>query len=334
MKTKKEAAKAAQENEIQFFENIDGLIKQAGDSLVLNTISSEEELNQLLETYNGFFIEGIEDMAAYKATKDAHKRLKSIRTSIDKERKKYTAPALKWQKDLKSIGDSFIDMIKPVEDKLKQQFEAIDDKKKAVEQKMFSDRCKSLADAGYQLVGNIYVCGVLQVQTDGLTQLTEDEINFFIKEGEKESKRKKAEEDAYNARMRELEEREARLAAREAELNKKDQEMNAQETALNETYQEIETPSVKPDPKPETECDIADALGTDEQVEKLIDDVENNEADLADSFDESYNQGFNDGFMHFQSRILDMLNQGNKMTRNQLVDWISNQELKSGDHVC
>ena len=274
-----------------------------------------------------------------------------------------TAPALKWQKDLKAHADAIIDKLQPVEKTLLEKKAKIDDAKKAMEQKLFTDRCKLLAENGYQLTGQYYICGALQVDTEMIVKLTEDEFTFYVNEGEKELKRveaekqrKKEEDEALAKRLEELDRREAELKAREAELKKKENEVEAQTTALEENYEKIEKPdSESPDeqqsePTSQNVGPQKDAFGDVLQPANVIEskdidinvpiravkDIANHVKekldDAAIKVDETFQHAYRAGFEDFKQRMIDLVNSPEKITRAGLISWAESQTF-DGDET-
>lgn len=313
------------------FQNTDKLIDDAKRELMVNTIGTPAALTKMLKQFNDLSIAGIEDMASYKVVEQAAKDLKKLRVGVDKYRVDLTAPALKWQRELKSYSDEIIGQIEPVEKMLLTKKAAIDDAKKAHEQKLFTERCGTLATNGFQLAGQFYICGALQIHIDSIIKLTDDELAFYQNEGQKELKRAEAEkqrERELAERERELAERERKLAERERELNAKETEINVQTSALNEVYetQPIVDKSEKKQPQ------IDQSISPTNDVEMYIDGtLKGQEPAQNDAFGEPlvdpvFIHGFRQGFEQLRESTVNHIQTSEKITRSNLVEWLKSQK--------
>ena len=317
------------------FQGTDQLIEQSKNDLIINTVGSDEKIQQLIDTYSELTIAGIQDMASYKVVDEGIKILKKTRIDVEKYRKELTAPALKWQKDLKSCADDIISRLEPVEKSLLEKKSVIDDAKKAAEQQLFTERTKTLAENGYQLAGQFYICGALQVNIEMITQLSDDEFTFYTNEGQKELKRieaekqrKQAEQDELNRKIQELEAREKRLAELEAKLNAKENEINAQTIAIEKTYEEIEKPIQKNETTasneviPQPEVEIQKFVVTEHAVHEFPsvvdafgDEIETNQ----------FTHGFRSGFEAMKSIVVSYIETEEKITRKGIVEFVKSQ---------
>lgn len=327
------------------FEGTDELIAKAKSELISKTIGTDKKLKQLVDTYSNLVIAGVEDMASYKVVEKGAMDLKKLRIGIDKYRKDLTAPALKWQKELKAEADKMIAIVQPLEQSLIEKKSAIDDAKKAAEEKLFTKRCKLLADNGYQLAGEFYICGALQISVKQITTLETEEFDFYVNEGDKELKRQKAEQERKDAEAKALQERldaldkrEAEIAAREAKLAEKETEIDAQSSALEQTYEKIEKHTEIDDSKKSdtaNETVIPEKKSVPPKSEKAgrflkHDELEQPEEKQFDAFGDEINQyvgGYFAGFEDMKSRIISLLKSNKKIKRSELVQFIQSQKF-------
>ena len=188
--------------------------------------------------------------------KDQLKKLKSVRIDTDARRKELTAPALKFQKELKSHADEYIEQSQLTEKMLSGKIQTFEDLEAAEKNKLVVERSKDLLENGYDLIGKMYVCGINQVDAESLSELTEDDMSHYIDMGQKELKRREIEaerkvkeEEQRQQEIKDLEERRAKIQKDEKEHQeflawKKSQEKTKEEVSkkletLNRLDQEI-----------------------------------------------------------------------------------------------
>lgn len=324
-----------EEKGLVLFTGLDEALVKAEDAIVSATVGSYDSLESLEKTYLSMSVENVEDLPAYTAIVDGAKKVKSMRIAVDNKRKEITKPAIDFRDNLKSKSDAIIARLKPIEEHLLAEKKKFDDKKKAIEDKLFADRTKDLAGNGYKLVGTIYMCGAIQVDVKKIVSLTQDEFAFYINEGKKElarvaaeEKRKADEKAAMYKRLAELEAREKEIAAREAALKEKEVEVKAQANALEETYEKVEKEEVQP--KGESEpvvkkesAPVVEKKDAPKQPEKTV----TKEEPFISSDD--YQDGFDAGFNDMRNRLVQLLSGTQKFTRADIVKWATEQNSKS-----
>ena len=313
--------------ELQLTQSTEELILLATEDLLSSTIQSDQEFNEMLETFKGFFIDGIDDMVSYKAVKDGAKKLKDLRILIDKHRKSLTAPATKWQKDLKAVADNYMDKISPMEAQLNEQLKVVDDKKKAAEEALFSERAQKLAEAGYQLAGSIYVMGVLQVPVGSIIKMADDELQFFIDEAKKAQERKSAADKEYQDKMDALLKKEQDLAEREARLNKSEE--TAKPVPAEKPHEMHE--DMAPEPAEFDENGISNVDFEEDDSPAAAEGSSDDEApqytnSREKAIDGAYHMGYREGFANMQMRMVEYLSGDKKVPRAQVLNWISDQQ--------
>ena len=244
----------------------DQVIDQAKNSMIMESVGSDEKLNQFIESYSSLIISGIEDMTTYKVVNAAISEVKKMRTNLEKKRKELTAPALRFQKALIDIENIYSPKLKELEEKLKAEKTRIDDAKEAAKKVLYNERVNKLVAAGYELASGFFICGAFQVPTTEVTEYSNDEIEFYVLEGAKELDRKKAEQlrkdeqerflkeqrEALEAEKLELAAMKAEMIQMKADMLKERQEIQAQKTALETTYEtateQSQEPSMNPNP--------------------------------------------------------------------------------------
>lgn len=299
----------------------DEMIKKAKASLTADTVGTAKALKQLKDTYENLAIGGVKDLAGYNVVKEGIKTISKMRIAVETRRKELTAPALKFQKELKAAGDKLIETLAPLEDHLKAQKVKFDDLAKAAEEQLFTERCKTLAENGYQLQGDFYLCGALQVSTKMIVKLTEDEITFYVNEGAKEIARQAAEEKRKEEERAAINKEREEIAAERAELA-------AQRLALEEKYGTIEVPAekiyggIEVQPVKTTPTETTPGAETKEAPIEATKTLK--EDDLSINFKAGQVAGFDD----FRERVVVLLGGTQKYTRAQIVEWAQAQKIE------
>ena len=101
------------------------------------------------------------------------------------------------QKELIAIENEFVGFIDPIEKSLQEKKTAIDDKKEALANELFTKRNASLLESGFELIGKFYVSGIIQVEAAQLREMEETEFSQYIEHGEKEIARKVKEQELF-----------------------------------------------------------------------------------------------------------------------------------------
>lgn len=235
-------------------ENVDVEIEKA--KAEITQLTPQDYIDQIKTQYMAMKLDQIEDMTAYTTVVDGIQTLKKLCTSIAKRRKAITDPAFKFQKDVKEAADDLIAQIVPITKHLESEKTRFDDAVIAKQNKIFIERCATLDQCGYQLTGGYYVCGVIQIHTDNLRTITDEQFQFYVTEGNKELERRKAEEERKAQEQAELQlmraeinaERE-RIAQERAEMQKLRAEIEAQKQAMEAQYEKAdEAPAIPNDP--------------------------------------------------------------------------------------
>ena len=229
-----------------------------GQSKISAAIENKEALTKLVGSFMEITVESIKDLPQYNHMKDGLKKLKKLDKAIEDKRKELTAPALKYQRDLKAHADELRAIIAPGKEHVAKQIQAFEDAEKAEQERVFRERCTTLTENGYQLIGENYVSGVNFLDAEKIKGFNDDEFNFYVDLGKKEVERAKAEEkrkaDQEAAIVKEREEmaaeREAMAAERE-EMRKMMAELEAQKAALDEQYNQEKPAEEEEQPAPE-----------------------------------------------------------------------------------
>lgn len=201
------------QNGLTQLEATENLVQLAKEDIIVTTIGSLEELEQKKEQYKGLVLANLDDMSAYNTVAEGIKILKGFSTDLEKARTARTAPAVKYQKDLKAEVDAIKEGIAPIITHLESQKRKFDDAAKAKLDKLFNDRCAELTKRAYQLVGGLFVCGVIQVPAENLRTLKDEDFQFYLIEGDKELARLEAEAKRKEEEAKRQREEQERLAA-------------------------------------------------------------------------------------------------------------------------
>jgi predicted nucleic acid-binding Zn-ribbon protein len=222
------------------------VIDEAKNLMIIESIGSQEKLEQIIESYSGIVISGIEDMQGYKFLDSAIKEVKKYRTTLEKKRKELTAPALKFQSALIEAQNLIEPRLKQLEEKLKAEKTRIDDAKEAAKKQLYTDRVKLLSGAGYELANGFFICGAFQVASTDIVDLDDNGIQFYVTEGTKElarreaEKQRKIEAEQELQRMRdELAAERKQMAAEMEAIRKEREELAAQKIAMEQTYENV-----------------------------------------------------------------------------------------------
>jgi hypothetical protein len=227
---------------------IDQTIEQATESAiaVISEGNTREHIQELIEAYHTTIIPDLNDQAAVKFVSDGLKRFKKLRTGIEAKRKELNAPALEYQRTLKSHADGLIELARPTEIALTKR---LDDWKNAVEAKrfeLFRYRSALLTENGFQIIGNMFVCGPFQVLADTLSDMEEADLNMYVAKGKEskqraeiEEKRRTDELEALAKEREEIQKMREELAKEKKAVNTEKIEVEAQKTAIEKTYKKV-----------------------------------------------------------------------------------------------
>jgi hypothetical protein len=258
-----ENAEQLNENSLKgFLLTTEQMADVAIDQMILQTIESDEALNQKIESYNALMIKGIEDMVSYKMVDAAIKDLKKLRTSIAKMRLELTRPADAYREKLIEAERSRVEKLKTLELKLIADKQKIDDAIKAKREATFIERSQKLHEVGYTIQNNLFVLGAFHIPSDQLSDMNEDEFERYMEHGRDEMKRREAEAQAIKE-AKEQAEKQAQLLEQErlqlqqqreqmaaemeamrqerAKMAQEMEDLKLQKQALEETYTKVES---------------------------------------------------------------------------------------------
>ena len=232
------------------------------NQMIIQTIESDEVLNQKIESYNALMIKGIEDMVSYKMVDAAIKDLKKLRASIAKMRLELTRPADAYREKLIEAERSRVEKLKTLEAKLIADKQKIDDAIKAKREATFIERSQKLHEVGYTIQNNLFVLGAFHIPSDQLSDMNEDEFERYMEHGRDEMKRREAEAQAIKE-AKEQAEKQAQLLEQErlqlqqqreqmaaemeamrqerAKMAQEMEDLRLQKQALEETYTKVES---------------------------------------------------------------------------------------------
>lgn len=231
-------------NGLTQLEATENLVQLAKEDIIVTTIGSIEELETIKEQYNGIVLANLDDMSAYTTVEQGIKTLKKFSKELEEARVARTAPAVKYQKDLKAAVDEIKAGIDPVIKHLTDQKTKFDDAVKAKLDEQFTKRTQELMKRHYQLVGGFYVCGVIQVDAGQLRTMTDEQFQFYITEGDKEVERIKAQKEREEAEAKRKKEEEERLQA-EAQRLREEREKFERERAEFEAWKASQSAEIE-----------------------------------------------------------------------------------------
>jgi hypothetical protein len=258
-----ENVEALNENSLKgFLLTTEQMADVAISQMIIQTIESDEALNQKIESYNALMIKGIEDMVSYKMVDAAIKDLKKLRTSIAKSRLELTRPADAYREKLIEAERSRVEKLKTLEAKLIADKQKIDDAIKAKREATFIERSQKLHEVGYTIQNNLFVLGAFHIPSDQLSDMNEDEFERYMEHGRDEMKRREAEQKAIKE-AKEQAEKQAQLLEQErlqlqqqreqmaaemeamrqerAKMAQEMEDLKLQKQALEETYTKVES---------------------------------------------------------------------------------------------
>lgn len=240
------------------------LITEATDKLIQTTLAelkkstvTDQAIAILEAECEALTVADINDLQGYKAVKEAAKKVKKYRTGVEAKRKELKAPALRFGEALDEEAKRITNLLTPIEQKLLKKQKDHEDAVEAAKRAEFQRRVTLLTSKGYQLINGFYVCGPVQVHSDELTEITDVQLDVYVKHGEDELQRqeaerirKQAEADALKAEREAIEAERQELARLKAEQARAQAEIEAQRQALNQTYGQVVQPaqSVAPEP--------------------------------------------------------------------------------------
>lgn len=316
--------------EIIVFPQYQEMIENSTQELITSTIGTNEQLAILKQTYSEMTVNGIQDMAGYKVVVEGITKLRNIRTSVEKRRKELTEPALEFQRRLKAEADRITSEISPLEEKLKSEKVRIDDAKEAARREEFQRRVTLLTESAWQLAGGFYVLGALQIHPDQIADMEEQQLDFYLKEGEREIERQRAEAARKQAeeaqRLAEQEklrlERQA-IEAERAELAKLRAELEAQKTAIETTYETV----VQPEPVAPTQEQPSNTQAPEPTPTAKVNVPKMSAPEVSvpirnESAPTGYTGDFMIGYDTFRIQLIGLLQDTEqKITRHSLIEW-------------
>ena len=163
---------------------------------------------ELRETYSGLTIAGVEDRENFQLAKDARRRVRTFRTSVEKRRKELNAGALQYKRAVDAEAKRITADLREIEEPLDAQIKAIEAEKERIkeeEARKKRERTESRISALQKVDGAIDIEFIESATDEKFQAFLDGEIDSF---------------EAKQAEIREREEAEAR-ARKEAESKRK-----------------------------------------------------------------------------------------------------------------
>lgn len=323
-------------------EILDGSIVLAKQTLLNDTIQTEQKLKEFEDTYLNIVVADVKDLQGYSFIVDGMKSLKKTRTSIEKRRKELTEPALKYQRELKAEADRLTERIENIETHLDKQKQWFENATKAEQERVFNLRIAQLTENGFELSNGFYIAGAIHLSGDKVKSLDDSEFDFYIEQGKKEKARKEAEKQLLAEQQKAMQEAQMEIQRLREELAKERErvaqeraELEAQKQALDKTYNKEEiVPQTEAIEQP-IEQVVDNSSVTEvapieliEQSEPIIEEkVVVNEI-IEESISSDPHPVQIDGFEIFRNRLIDYVSDNNnKLSRQLIIDWANEQTI-------
>lgn len=323
-------------------EILDGSIVLAKQTLLNDTIQTEQKLKEFEDTYLNIVVADVKDLQGYSFIVDGMKSLKKTRTSIEKRRKELTEPALKYQRELKAEADRLTERIEKIETHLDKQKQWFENATKAEQERVFNLRIAQLTENGFELSNGFYIAGAIHLSGDKVKSLDDSEFDFYIEQGKKEKARKEAEKQLLAEQQKAMQEAQMEIQRLREELAKERErvaqeraELEAQKQALDKTYNKEEI-------VPQTEA-------IEQPIEQVVDNSSVTEVAPIELIEQSepvieqkvlitevYEEVISndphpvqiDGFEIFRNRLIEFVSDNNnKLSRQLLIDWANEQTI-------
>lgn len=323
-------------------EILDGSIVLAKQTLLNDTIQTEQKLKEFEDTYLNIVVADVKDLQGYSFIVDGMKSLKKTRTSIEKRRKELTEPALKYQRELKAEADRLTERIETIETHLDKQKQWFENATKAEQERVFNLRIAQLTENGFELSNGFYIAGAIHLSGDKVKSLDDSEFKFYIEQGKKEKARKEAEKQLLAEQQKAMQEAQLEIQRLREELAKERErvakeraELEAQKQALDKTYNKEEiVPQTETIEQPIEQVAIIEEVTMIEEFapqqtnEPIIEEkVVVNEI-IEESISSDPHPVQIDGFEIFRNRLIDYVSDNNnKLSRQLIIDWANEQTI-------
>lgn len=341
-------------------EILDGSIVLAKQTLLNDTIQTEQKLKEFEDTYLNIVVADVKDLQGYSFIVDGMKSLKKTRTSIEKRRKELTEPALKYQRELKAEADRLTQRIETIETHLDKQKQWFENATKAEQERVFNLRIAQLTENGFELSNGFYIAGAIHLSGDKVKSLDDSEFDFYIEQGKKEKARKEAEKQLLAEQQKAMQEAQLEIQRLREELAKERErvaqeraELEAQKQALDKTYNKEDQP--EPIIEQPIEQVIDNSSVTEVAPIPMIDPVIEQKVLITEVYEESISSDSHpvqtesfetfrnrlievisndlhpvqiDGFEIFRNRLIEFVSDNNnKLSRQLLIDWANEQTI-------
>ena len=323
-------------------EILDGSIVLAKQTLLNDTIQTEQKLKEFEDTYLNIVVADVKDLQGYSFIVDGIKSLKKTKTSIEKRRKELTEPALKYQRELKGEADRLTERVEPIIAHLEKQKQWFENATKAEQERVFNLRIAQLTENGFELSNGFYIAGAIHLSGDKVKSLDDSEFDFYIEQGKKEKARKEAEKQLLAEQQKAMQEAQLEIQRLREELAKERErvakeraELEAQKQALDKTYNKEEiVPQTEAIEQP-IEQVVENTSVTEVAPIELIEQSEpviEQKVLITEVYEEVISNDPHpvqiDGFEIFRNRLIEFVSDNNnKLSRQLLIDWANEQTI-------
>lgn len=161
---------------------IDKAIAEIKKAEILKVNKTDFAIAALTEKYMGITIVGIEDRDAYLTAQDGYKLVRNHRLAVERKRKEIVEFPNKFLKLVNGEATRIKDLLTPIEEHLKLQVGIYEKAESAEKERKAQVRRVQLTEAGFKFDGAFYVCGVHSISTTQLVDMTDDRLEYYIKE--------------------------------------------------------------------------------------------------------------------------------------------------------
>lgn len=312
----------------------------------------EQRLVEAENLYLGLTINGTSDKEGYAAATEGIRTVRTTRTTLEKKRKEIVAPANDFVDQVNDFAKKTTARLKSIEEHLKAETDKIDKAKEHERLELIRVRTQQLKESGYIFDGNYYGIGTALIHPTKIDEFDDEQWLGTLDFGKREAKR------IADIKAKEEAERKAKEAAEQAERERLRQEKEASDRALAEAMakiKELEEAQAKQtadtlEKEKETAKQAVDKLFTqpasdvkpkpeiNEPVVKPIVTETKHPMDLLTSVASDHNTNVqtdqrekNPNFTHYKAgfnkcklSVIDKLNDPEKFTRAQLIDFVTN----------
>lgn len=322
----------------------------------------EQRLVEAENLYLGLTINGTSDKEGYAAATEGIRTVRTTRTTLEKKRKEIVAPANDFVDQVNDFAKKTTARLKSIEEHLKSETDKIDKAKEHERLELIRVRTQQLKEAGYIFDGNYYSIGTALIHPTKIDEFDDEQWLGTLDFGKREAKRiadikakeeaerkaKEAAERAERERLRQEKEasdralaeamakikqlEEAQAKANEAQAKQTADTLSKEKETAKQAVDKVFTqpnPVVKPEiNEPVVKPIVTSAPANNETTPPINLLTSLNRPVLESSTDPREKHPnfahFQGGYNKCKSDVLKKLNDHEKFTRAQLIDFVTN----------